>query len=326
MTRSKSVFANTLTRFFAPIDKLLVDESISEIFVNRYDLIFVERNGALERTNASFRTESHLVAALTNLAQSVGRSLDPRHPRLDAALPDGSRVLALLPPVAVDGPCIAIRCMRKGGYSLDSFCAHDGEVSGLRETLAGLVLERSNVVVCGDIASGKTALLGALSSSVPSSERLIVIETEVELRVEHDHVVRLVSSRSHGDDASMPTSVDLLRTTLDMRTDRIVLGEVDRSVAAELFDVLSYSGTSLLCSLRSSDPRDALISLERMVRFGEVEASRIDAPKRVASTIDFVVCVERLCDGRRCVSRVSEVVGWAEGTGFTTRAVYESRR
>jgi pilus assembly protein CpaF len=323
MTCTRSVFVDTLAHFFAPIDHLLVDESVCVIFVNRFDRIFVERNGALERADARFPSESHLTAALTNLAQSVGRSLHSANPRLEATLPGGSRVVALMPPVAVDGPCVTIRCIRAGNVSIDSFCAGAEVPTELRTLLAELVSRRSNVVICGETACGKTTLLGALASRVPSTERVVVIEDRPELRVEHDHSVRLVSSRSLDDDAPCPTTSELLRTTLEVRADRIVLGDLRASAILELLEVLACSRAALLTSMQSTGPREALDSLEWMVRRRDPDGSRGTAANRVLSAVDAIVHVDTRSDGRRCIASVSRVLGCENDVGFVMRSVYQ---
>lgn len=323
MTHPASVFVDTLGHFFAPIADLLVDESVCVIFVNRFDRIFVERNGALERADAQFPSESHLTAALTNLAQSVGRPLRSANRRLEATLPGGSRVLALMPPVAVDGPCVTIRCTRAATVSIDSFCAGAEVPAELQTLLVDLVLKRSSIVVCGATACGKTSLLGALASRVPATERVVVIEDEPELRVDHDHSVRLVASRSRDDDAPSPTIAKLLRTTLEIRADRIVLGDLHAADILELLEVLAGSGAALLTSMQSTGPREVLDSLGRAVRRGDPDGSIGTAADRVLTAVDAIVCVERRPDGRRCIASVSRVLGCENDVGFVMRAVYE---
>ena len=325
MSLSDRVFAQTLGDFFRPIRPLLEDESVNDVLVNSWDEVYVDRDGRLVRTEACFSSEYDLLAALTNLAQSVGKSVGPRDPMLEAKLPDGSRVQALLPPVAPAGPCVAIHCARSGGFTLESFAERGPDERGLCGLLRDLTKRRSNTIVCGDAASGKTALLEALVSEISADERVIILERSSELKARGSHVVRVRACASEGNQTVETSFAELVRAALRMRPDRLVVGEVREPESRELIRAMSSRCAGCLTTLDVPSSDEALRAIGAMAMACEPSSSRETIARRIASALDVVVQVVRLADGRRRIARLSEV---RESTGdppYELKDLYRSK-
>ena len=315
MSLSKQIFARTLRNFFEPIESLLSDESISEILVNAHDEVYVERFGVLERVDARFPRQSDFWAALYNLAQSLGTTLDSG-PFLEGRLPDGARVQAILPPVAPRGPCIAIRLARSQKFSLESFADPHADGDGLLALLQDIVSQRRNALVSGESASGKTSLLDALTAAVGSNERVIAVEHTGALTSELGHVIRLESR----DVRSTPS--EILRKTLKMRPDRVVVGELMGGEAFELLRAMTSGCSGCLATVDAACVEDALSMFEHLAAAGADSGSRLRLESRIAGAIDAIIHVARFSNGRRWVVRISEVVGWTRDSGYEMRELY----
>ena len=307
MSIPESIFARTLSAYFEPIRPLLDDAAVTEVLINRYDEIYVERNGQLERSSRSFVSELALMSALRNLSQYVGRGLGPDQPILEARLPDGSRVEALVPPVSPAGPIAAIRCFRDEPFAIEQFVGAGG--SRVIELLRAMVAGRKNVLVSGGSGAGKTSLLGALVSLTPPAERVIVIEDSLELRLGAPHLVRM-ESRLRNESGRCSVSIrDLLRAALRMRPDRIIVGEVRSKEALDLVQAMISGHRGCLSTIHATLPGDALSRLETMALMSDVELPVSVIRRQIASAIDVVVQLARGDRGTRRVTHFAEVQG-----------------
>lgn len=316
MSVSREAFELTLREFFAPLGTLLADASVAEVLVNSWNEVYVERDGVLVRTDAAFASEFDLIAALTNLAQSVSRTLDSAHPMLEAKLPDGSRVQALMPPAVLAGPCLAIRCAKTKDVSLASFVDSGLEGERLSALLRECVAQQHNTIICGGSASGKTSLLRAFITLMEPTERVITIEHVAELRTTSHHAIQLQGGDETADPSVATTLVALLRAALRMRPDRIVVGELRGGEAAELIAAMSSGLKGCIATLDSMGPEDALLALELLARKEFPNISACGLAKRIASAIDTIVHVARGPGAGRTVVRVSKVCGWTKDSRY----------
>lgn len=317
MSISLDVFEETLRGFFAPIGTLLADETVSEIFINRYDEVYVDRDGALERADARFDSEMDLVAALTNLAQSVGKTLGPRTPVLEASLPDGARLEAVLPPAAVQGPCAAIRCARDRDFALESFFAEQPRAREALAYVGGVIANKCGVLVCGSSRSGKTTLVRALLSTASPTHRLITIERCVELVPKALHVVQLSANDSDTPATGGASVGELLRAALRMRPDCLALGDLRAGEAFELIRSMESTTSGFVATVCASRPVDALSAVEAMSLEARPTLSMEVLGRSIASAIDVIVQTVRCSDGCRQVARIVEVEGWTSDSGYT---------
>ena len=314
MSIPENIFAQTLNAFFEPIKPLVDDAAVTEVLINRYDEIYVERDGRLEKSSRRFVSELALMSALRNLSQYVGRGLGPHQPILEARLPDGSRVEAVVPPVSPHGAVAAIRCFRDEPLAIDQFV--DAGEARVLELVQSAVTGRKNVLVSGGSGAGKTSLLGALVSHAPPSERVIVIEDSLELRLESPHVVRLEAlprSESSHEAASIR---DLLRAALRMRPDRLIVGEVRGREALDLIQAMISGHRGCLSTIHATLPVDALSRLETMALMNDVELPVPVVRRQIASAIDLVIQLARGHGGTRRVTHLVEVRGVDAGLGY----------
>ena len=319
------IYRQTLLSFLAPVRPFLEDPSVSEIMVNGPFEVLVERSGRIERTAARFDSELALLAALRNLAQYVGRPLDAERPILEGRLPDGSRVEAVLPPIAPDGPIISIRRFpqqRLGIARLIDVGAVSREGAGV---LRALVEGKQNILIAGGTGSGKTSLLGALSSFVPSAERVIVIEDARELQLQGDHVVHLEARPADVRGRGKVTVRDLFRATLRLRPDRIVIGEIRGPEALDLVQAMTSGHGGCLSTVHATYPADALSRLETLALMSDVDLPLVALRAQVASAVDIIVQTARLRDGSRCVTHVTEVVGCTPRGGYELSDLFVRR-
>lgn len=302
-----------LTLFLQPVAECLADESVSEILINGHDQAYVERNGKLEEITARFVSESALRAAASNIAKSVGRILDEAHPRLDARLPDGSRVHAVIPPLSRIGTVIAIRKFRKEALTvakMREFGSMDEEMERLLKTL---VLLHKNVIVSGATSSGKTSVLNALSSFVPEGERVLVIEDASELQLQQRHVVPFETRKPDKNGQGEVTIRDLIRSALRLRPDRIVIGEIRGGEALDLLQALNTGHAGSMSTIHANSPVDALSRIETCALLSGIDIPLVALRAQVASAIDAVIHTARLPDGSRKVVDVSEVLPLENG-------------
>jgi pilus assembly protein CpaF len=316
------LFDNALRGFLAPILPFLDDESVTEVLVNGPRQIFIERRGQLCRTDAAFDSEEKLVSGLRVVAQYVGRPFDREHPILEARLPDGSRVQALLPPISPDGPSVAIRRFSKDKLTLGKLLEFGALTMDAVETLRALVECKQNIVVAGGTGSGKTSLLNALSALVPAGERIVVIEDARELQLQQEHVVQLETrpADSRGKDAI--TIRDLFKATLRMRPDRIVLGEIRGGEALDLIQAMTSGHGGCLTTVHASYPVDTLNRLETLALMGGVDLPLPALRSQLASAVDVIVQTARLRGGRRCVTHITEVTGVDPVHGYRLKDLF----
>lgn len=319
-----AVYDDTLRSFLTPVVPLLDDESVTEILVNGPDEIFIERKGRLTKTEARFASPEKLMSALRVIAQFVGRPLDELHPILEARLPDGSRVEALLPPVAPDGPSVAIRRFSKERLTLAKLLEFGALTQDAAETLRVLVECKQNVVVAGGTGSGKTSLLNALSALVPDGERIVVIEDARELQLQREHVVQLEARPADSRGKGAVTIRDLFKATLRMRPDRIVLGEIRSGEALDLIQAMTSGHGGCLTTVHATYPIDTLNRLETMALMSGVELPLVALRAQLASAVDIIVQTARLRDGRRQVTHITEVTGTDPVHGYRLKDLFAS--
>lgn len=295
-----------------PIEDLLADPSVSDILVNDARNIYIERHGVLEKTKVRFEDDEHLLRIIEKIATGVGRRIDESSPMVDARLPDGSRVNAIIPPLAIDGPSLSIR-----KFSIDPYTARDlvnfkTMTTGMSDFLAGVVKSRANILISGGTGSGKTTLLNVLSSSIPHSERIISIEDSAELKLQQPHVVRLETRPPNIEGKGEVKQRDLLRNALRMRPDRIVVGEVRGAEAIDMLQAMNTGHDGSLSTIHANSPRDSLTRLEHMLSMGDAPIPSLVARQQMASALNLIVHVERLADGHRVITSVQEITGMEE--------------
>ena len=307
-----------------PLEPLTRDPTITDILVNNAHNIFVERKGKLTRINAQFRNDAHLLAVIDRIVSRVGRRVDESSPMVDARLPDGSRVNAIIPPLALDGPVLSIR--RFGADITAKELVEYGSITpDMLQLLMGCVKARLNILISGGTGSGKTTLLNALSSFIPSDERLITIEDAAELRLQQEHVVRLETRPPNSEGRGEVLARDLVKNALRMRPDRIVVGEVRSAEALDMLQAMNTGHEGSLSTVHSNSPRDALSRLETMILMAGTNLPQRAMREQIASALDVIVQVQRLSDGGRRVTSVVEVVGM-EGEMVTTQEIFRFRR
>ncbi|GAA2571299.1 CpaF family protein [Winogradskya consettensis] len=292
-----------------PIESLLRDPTVSEVMVNGFDLIYVERFGRLERADVEFDDEAHLRRIIDRICSRVGRRVDEASPMVDARLPDGSRVNAVVPPVSLDGSSLTIRKFSVSPLTVDDLIRF-GTLSAKTATfLENCVRGRRNIVVSGGTGSGKTTMLNVLSSYVPHDERIVTIEDAAELQLRQDHVVRLESRPKNSEGAGTISTRDLVRNALRMRPDRIVVGEVRDAAALDMLQAMNTGHDGSLTTLHANAPRDAIARMETMVLMGGMDLPIRAIRDQIAAAVDVILQVSRLKDGSRRVTHISEVVG-----------------
>ncbi len=304
------VFAETLLQFLAPVRKYLDDPSISEVMINGPDQIYIERKGQLERADASFSSREAVMCALRNAAQFVGKHVDEQHPILEARLPDGSRVQAVIPPVASDGPYVAIRRFSKDTFSMAKLIELDALTPLAAELLDVLVHAKLNVIIAGGTGSGKTSLLNMLTQSIPETDRIAVIEDSKEVQVQRPHVVYMESRPADRDGRGAVSIRDLFRASLRMRPDRIIIGEIRAGEALDIIQAMVSGHGGCLGTLHATYPRDTLTRLETMAMMSDVEMPLVPLRMQIASGINLIVQVARLKDGTRKLTHITEVLGY----------------
>jgi pilus assembly protein CpaF len=303
-----------------PLEPLLSDPAVDEVMVNGPDSVYIEREGRVQQAGVRFGSEGELLHAIERILAPLGRRVDEASPLCDARLPDGSRVNAVIPPLALSGPCLTIRRFRREGFSLRELVARGSLTGELGEFLALCVAARASVLVSGGTGSGKTTTLNALSGAIPGEERIVTIEDAAELRLRQRHVVRLESRPPNLEGRGEVTIRQLVRNALRMRPDRIVVGEVRGAEALDMLQALNTGHDGSLTTLHANSPEDALRRLETLALMAGVGLPHSAVREQVTSALDLVVHQARLPDGSRAVESVCEVVRVAGGAG--TREVY----
>lgn len=322
MTIPKEVFEQTLLAFFEPIRPFLDDPAVSEIMINGPDTIYIEKKGRLYKTDARFASGVALTAALRNLAQYVGRYVDEHRPILEARLPDGSRVEAVLPPAAPDGPSVAIRRFFRETLTIEKLIGFGSMTPDAAQLLHALVACKQNVIVAGGTGSGKTSLLNVLSSFVDDGERIVVIEDSRELQLQKPHVVQLEARPPDARGRGAVSIRDLFKATLRMRPDRIVVGEIRSAEALDLIQAMTSGHGGCLSTVHASYPIDTCNRLETMALMADVGLPLFALRAQIASAIDLIVQTSRLADGSRCVTHISEVMGYEAQGGYLIKDLY----
>jgi pilus assembly protein CpaF len=311
----REVFSETLLHFFEPIRPYLEDPSVSDIMINGPSQIFVERKGLLHLTDAKFASAEALTAALRNAAQYVGKHIDENKPILEGRLPDGSRLEAVLPPAAPDGPAISIRRFFKETLTVDRLIGFGAMTHDAAGTLKACVESKLNIVIAGGTGSGKTSMLNALSSFVPDGERVVVIEDSRELQLQRHHVVQLEARPPDPKGRGQVTIRDLFKATLRLRPDRIVVGEIRSGEALDLIQAMTSGHGGCLTTVHATYPRDTLTRLETMCMMSDIEMPLVAMRLQIASGINLIVQVSRLQDGSRKITHITEVLDFDINTG-----------
>ena len=292
-----------------PLEPLLADKTVSDILVNGYDTIYVERRGLLERTNLRFIDHAHLMNIIDRIVSAVGRRVDESSPMVDARLKDGSRVNAVIPPLALDGAIMSIRRFAVERLTMENLVALGTATPGIAEVLAAVVKGRLNVLVSGGTGAGKTTLLNILSGFIPAVERIVTIEDSAELQLQQPHVVRLETRPPNIEGKGEVTSRDLVRNGLRMRPERIIVGEVRGGEALDMLQAMNTGHDGSLTTFHANTPRDAIGRVENMVSMTGINFPIKALRAQIASAIDVVVQVARLEDGKRKIVSVQEING-----------------
>jgi len=308
-----------------PLEPLLKDPTISDILVNTYKDVYIERRGLLERTGVQFRDEGHLLAIIDRIVSAVGRRVDESSPMVDARLADGSRVNAIIPPLAIDGACLSIRRFGQEPLVVDDLLRNQTLTSGMLALLRGCVYARLNVLISGGTGAGKTTLLNVLSSFISNRERIITIEDAAELQLHQDHVVRLETRPPNIEGKGAIMQRQLVINSLRMRPDRIVVGEVRGEEALDMLQAMNTGHDGSLTTIHANSPRDALGRLETMVAMANLHLPESATRRQIASAIDLVVQVSRLSDGTRKVTSITELTGM-EGEILSMQEIFAYRR
>ena len=304
-----------------PLEPLLADPTISDILVNTSRRVFVERRGKLEATDVTFQDDAHLMKIIDKIVSRVGRRIDESSPMVDARLADGSRVNAIVPPLAIDGPILSIRRFSVTPLTMNDILEFKTLTGPMAQVLEGLARAKVNLLVSGGTGSGKTTLLNILSGFIPADERIITIEDAAELQLQQPHVVRLETRPANIEGKGEVTQRALVRNALRMRPDRIILGEVRGAEAMDMLQAMNTGHEGSMATIHANTPRDALTRLENMVGMAGLNLPPRVMRQQIASALSVVLQVSRLTDGRRKVVSIQEITGM-EGEIITMQEVY----
>jgi len=308
-----------------PLEPLMADPTVSDILVNGHDRIYVERHGKLEPTVARFKDDAHLMRIIEKIVSAVGRRVDESNPMVDARLADGSRVNAIIAPLALDGPTLSIRRFGSDPLGDEELIAEGTAPRELFELMQGIVKARLNVLISGGTGAGKTTLLNVVSGYIPESERIVTIEDSAELILQQDHVVRLETRPANLEGKGRISQRELVINSLRMRPDRIVVGEVRGGEALDMLQAMNTGHDGSLTTVHANSPRDALMRIETMVAMGGLDIPQKAVRHQLASAIDVVVQLERLSDGKRRVTSLQEITGM-EGEVITLQEIFTLER
>ena len=308
-----------------PLEPLLKDGSVSDILVNTPRRVFVERAGRLELTPVQFKDDRHLLRIIDKIVSSVGRRIDESQPMVDARLADGSRINAVIPPIAVDGPLLSIRKFAKVPFHIDTLVNLGTFPPQVAELLEGIVACRRNVVISGGAGSGKTTLLNAMSACIGRRERVVTVEDAAELQLQQDHVARLETRPANIEGRGEISQRELVKNALRMRPDRIVVGEVRAGEAFDMLQAMNTGHEGSMTTIHANSARDALWRLEQMVGLAGIDLPPRSMRGQIASAVHVVVQLERMSDGRRRLVGLNEVTG-LEGDTVTMQEIFRFRR
>ena len=293
---------------YGPLEPLLRDDSVTEVMVNAHDKIYVEREGRIERTDTSFVDDAHVMRIVDKIVSQVGRRIDESSPMVDARLPDGSRVNAIIPPLSLKGPTLTIRKFARDPYTMDDLINFGSLTPQSAQFLAACVKGKLNVLISGGTGTGKTTMLNALSSFVPHDERIVTIEDAAELQLQQDHVITLESRPANIEGQGEVRIRELVRNALRMRPDRIIVGEVRGAETLDMLQAMNTGHEGSLTTIHANSPRDALARLETLVLTAGVDLPLRAIREQIASAFDVLVQISRLVDGSRRVTHVTEVL------------------
>jgi pilus assembly protein CpaF len=292
-----------------PLEPLLKDHTISDILVNRYDRVYIERAGKLELTGLSFKDNSHLMQIIERIVSRVGRRVDESSPMVDARLADGSRVNAIIPPLAIDGPCLSIRRFGRDPITARQMIENQTLTEPMLELLSAMVKGRLNILVSGGTGAGKTTLLNVLSGYIPNSDRIVTIEDAAELQLKQEHIVRLETRPPNIEGKGAVRQRQLVINSLRMRPDRIVVGEVRGEEAFDMLQAMNTGHEGSLTTVHANSPRDAMARIENMVSMANLNIPERAVRQQVSSAVHAVIQIARLSDGTRKVTTISEITG-----------------
>jgi pilus assembly protein CpaF len=292
-----------------PIEALLSDPTVSDILVNGPFQVYAERHGKIVHTDVQFDSEAHLLRVIDRIVSRIGRRVDEMSPMVDARLPDGSRVNAVIAPLAMDGPLLSIRRFAVVPFSVYDLIKMDTLTAGMAELIQGLVRARLNVLVSGGTGSGKTTLLNVMSASIPGDERIITIEDAAELQLQQPHVVRMETRPPNIEGKGEISQRDLLRNSLRMRPDRIIMGEVRGAEVLDMLQAMNTGHDGSMTTIHANSPRDALTRLEHMLGMTGLKAESRALRQQIASALSVVIQISRLSDGQRKITSLQEITG-----------------
>lgn len=321
-----NVFVSTLKNFLSPVAQFLDDESVTEIMINGPKNIWVEVDGKVKKTEVQFADEDSLRAAVNNIAQSVGRRVNDNEPRLDARLPNGYRIHAVIPPCARNGTTVAIRKFSQVQMSFKDFIKLGSMSLESAQFLDICMKLGKNILVSGGTGSGKTTLLGVLCDRIPSGQRIIVIEDSSELSVTYEHVVNFEVKPANEQGVGGVSIQDLLKSSLRLRPDRIIVGEVRGGEAMELVQAMSTGHKGCLGTVHANNAMDAVVRLEALAQGSDSQLSEKALRYQIASAIDIVVQVSRYGDGSRRLTSIDEVLGFDQDGNYVVKAIYQMGR
>jgi len=308
-----------------PLEPLLADTAVCDILVNSPKNIYIERGGKLERTNVEFKDDEHLMRVIERIVSMVGRRIDESSPMVDARLADGSRVNAIIPPLALDGPTLSIRRFGADPLRMPTLIEKGALTKEIADMFEMCVQARLNILISGGTGAGKTTLLNALSAFIPETQRILTIEDSAELQLQQPHVVRLETRPANIEGRGEITQRDLVRNALRMRPDRIVVGEVRGGEAIDMLQAMNTGHEGSLTTIHANTPRDALARLETMIQMTGMRLSEKAMRQQVASALDLVIQATRLSDGTRRITSISEITGM-EGDTITMQEIFQFER
>jgi pilus assembly protein CpaF len=303
---------------YGPIQTLLDDPEITEVMVNGAHNVYIERKGKLERTSVQFEDDTQVLRVIDRIVTPLGRRVDADTPTVDARLPDGSRVNAVIPPVAIDGPTITIRKFTKGRLKIEQLIDLGSITRNMADFVRACVVSRLNIVISGGTGSGKTTLLNVLSEYIPNDERIVTIEDAAELQLQQDHVVRMETKPPNSEGRNAVTIRDLVRNSLRMRPDRIVVGEVRGGEALDMLQAMNTGHDGSLTTIHANSPRDSISRMETLCLMAGMDLPVRVIREQIASAVDLVVQQSRLRDGSRKVTSITEVAGMEGDTVVMT--------
>jgi len=308
-----------------PLEPLLHDDDITDILVNGHSQVYVEKFGKLHRTDVTFQDDQHLMLIIDRIVSQVGRRVDESSPMVDARLRDGSRINAIIPPLALDGPALSIRRFGKRRYDIEALVDKGSLTREMVDFLRAIVKARLNIIVCGGTGSGKTTMLNCLSGFIPEDERIVTIEDSAELSLQQPHVVRLETRPPNLERKGEVTQRDLVKNCLRMRPDRIIVGEVRSSEVYDMLQAMSTGHDGSIATIHANSPRESIGRLEMMMLLGGFSIPQRAMRQQIASAINIVVHVSRLSDGTRKLMKISEISGM-EGETIMMQDLYEFTR